>query len=113
MHLEDLGYQVMTAAEPTSCPVYEHAHCSASTPCADVIFIDQTMPAMTGLEFLKLQAERGCKLLPKFKMLMTGDLSQSVRQQAEEIGCQVAQKPLRLDDVTHFVQQVVQNRNPK
>ena len=112
MHLEDLGYDVIAADEPANCPVYFHEHCSATERCADMIFIDQTMPSMTGLDFLKMQAERGCKLAPKFKVLMTGALTEDIRRQAEALGCQVAQKPMRLDDVTAYVLAARKNMVP-
>ena len=112
MHLEDLGYQAVAADEPAACPVYHHSHCSATERCADVIFIDQTMPSMTGLDFLKKQAERGCKLAPQFKMLMTGALTEEIRTLAAKIGCEVAQKPVRLDDITAFVLNAKKNLYP-
>jgi len=103
MFLEDLGYDVRTAADPVSCPVYCKGHCQQSERCADVIFVDQTMPKMSGLEFLQLQAARGCKLAPQCKMLMTGDLTERLYHQAQELGCHVEQKPVRLDRVVEFI----------
>jgi len=103
MFLEDLGYDVRTAADPVSCAIACKDHCQQAERCADVIFVDQTMPKMSGLEFLQRQAARGCKLAPQYKMLMTGDLTERLYHQAQELGCHVEQKPVRLDRVADFV----------
>ena len=61
------------------------------------------MPRMSGLDFIRMQAERGCKLAPACKLLMTGDLTNRIRRQAEALGCRVEQKPLALEDAEAFV----------
>lgn len=102
-HFEDLGYEVIAASEPTLCPVYCHDYCSVEDRCADVIIIDQNMPEMTGAEFIKMQSERGCKLPTKYKLIMTGAITDEVQILVESLGCQVVQKPFTLSDAETFV----------
>ncbi len=102
-YLEDMGCKVMTSSEPTLCSVYNHENCTANTRCCDVLLTDQNMPRMSGLEFIRMQSERGCKLPPKYKMIMTGVITNDVRLQAEALGCQIIQKPFSLQSVEPLV----------
>ena len=102
-HLEDFGYEVLVAEDPTICPVYYHEKCTAEDRCADVLFIDQNMPRMTGAEFIKMQAERGCKLPAKYKLIMAGAVTVDVKKLADPLGCQIFQKPFSLGDAEVFV----------
>jgi len=65
--------------------------------------IDQNMPVMTGAEFIRMQSERGCKLPTRYKLIMTGSLTDEVRALAESLGCQVIQKPFSLAEARRFV----------
>lgn len=102
-HLKALGYAVTTASEPTLCPVYFHKDCSAENRCADIIFIDENLPGMQGSEFIKQQAERGCKLPPQYKLIMTGAVTAELLRLAGSIGCKVVQKPFSLKGAELFV----------
>ena len=102
-HLEGMGYEVLTAKDPTLCPVYRHEKCTAKDRCADVLFIDQNMPGMTGAEFIRMQSERGCKLPASYKLIMTGSITDYVQALAESLGCQIVQKPFSLADAEVFV----------
>ena len=103
LYFKTAGYAVSTASEPALCSVYQHANCTAEDRCADALMIDQNMPGMTGVEFIRRQSERGCKLPARYKLIMTGALTEEVRALAESLGCQVVQKPFSLVEARRFV----------
>ena len=102
-HFEGLGHDVRAAEYPTVCSAYYQEQCVAKDPCADVIFIDQNMPSMTGTDFLKMQEVRGCKLSASCKYIMTGVVTDDVKNATDSLGCQIVQKPFSLVDAEAFV----------
>ncbi len=68
-------YEVVTFDRPVVCPLYgaQADECLNSKPCADIIITDYQMPKMTGVEMLRLQAQRGCKVNVRNKAVISGD----------------------------------------
>ncbi len=98
------GYEVLALAEPTVCPVYgENASCSALAPCADLLITDNKMPRMSGLELLAAQAQRGCRLTPRNKALLSGYLEPEDRERLEALGSAHFQKPVEFLDLGSWV----------
>lgn len=93
-YLEDLGHEVVTASEPTSCEVYQGHVCSQEAPCGDALIIDYHMPKMTGLEFIEMISQKGCKGLAANKFLMSGNITDICLKKVRELGCSIAQKPV-------------------
>jgi DNA-binding response OmpR family regulator len=95
------GYEVITATEPVVCPIYaENAgDCSREHACADVIITDYQMPRMNGLDLLKAQTARGCKLTPKNKALMSGFLDYDKIDAVKILGCAFFDKPVDLNEL--------------
>jgi len=93
LHLR--GYDVLTFREPRICPIYdEDMECSLKQTCADIMIVDFNMPRMNGIELLKAQSLRKCKLTSKNKALVTGFfdlLSQSI---IDELNYAFFEKPL-------------------
>ena len=105
--LEKMGYEVLTADTPVTCPFYS-AHvdsCPQHHRCADVLITDYSMPCMTGLELLEIQHRRGCKLTSKNKALMTGNEDSELRKRAAELGCRVFSKPLSISTLIEWLQE--------
>jgi len=101
-HLEDQGHEVLTAPEPVVCDIYKGHDCSEIYPCGDILFVDYNMPRMTGLEFVELMSQRGCKGHPSNKIIMSGDTTTIDMERVNRLGCQVIQKPvtlLRVDEI--------------
>lgn len=92
------GYEVMTFEEPVVCPISEElAQCTSLDACADIMITDLMMPTMSGIELLKAQAKRGCKLTMKNKALMSGyDIEKFEPQEIHELGCAFFRKPFDL-----------------
>ncbi len=60
---------------------------------------DLMMPTMSGIELLKAQAKRGCKLTMKNKALMSGhDIENFESQKIQELGCAFFRKPFDLSE---------------
>jgi DNA-binding NtrC family response regulator len=92
LHLR--GYDVLTYREPRVCPVYDDdTACSLKRPCADIMLIDFSMPRMNGIDILKAQSARKCRLTSRNKALITGYsdlLSQSI---IDDLHCAFFEKP--------------------
>ena len=104
--LRSAGHDVRTFSDPTICPVYrDHgAQCPRDKPCADVIFSDQMMPNITGLDFFLLQRERGCKALDENKAIVTAaEITPEFKTTAEGLGCQIFKKPFRVAEILQWV----------
>ena len=95
--LTDLGYDVVTATEPTSCNVYKGHDCSQEHPCGHALIIDHNMPGMTGIEFIERLMSRGCKGMLSNMLVISGDINPGDIEKATGLGCMVAQKPVTLD----------------
>ena len=108
-YIEDLGHEVITAPEPTSCEVYQGHICNQESPCGDALIIDYNMPKMTGLEFIEQMSKKGCKGLAANKFLMSGNITDICRKKVQELDCSLAQKPIELSDLKTWLD-VVQER---
>lgn len=88
------GYDVLTYREPRVCPLSEDdMECRLNRPCADIMLVDFSMPRLNGIEILKAQSARKCKLTSRNKALITGYsdlLSQGI---IDELGCAFFEKP--------------------
>jgi CheY-like chemotaxis protein len=71
------GYEVLTTEAPVVCPVCDNNIVYADKSCADVIITDFNMPHMNGIERLKAQSQRGCKVPAGNKVLMLGYVDES------------------------------------
>ncbi len=104
----DKGFSV-TASLSAICPMIEQgaATCPQRTPEYDIIFSDNNMPGMRGLELFEYQRQRGCKLPPHRKALISGDLSGDDQKLAKGMGYQVFHKPTSLDSIDLWVDEVM------
>jgi len=99
------GHQVFVFDSPTRCPFLEGSTCSCEKeqPCFDFLISDNLMPGMTGLEFLEIQAQRGCQLDAHHKALMTGYLREQEIQTVARLDCQVFEKPIDWTSFCHWL----------
>ena len=112
-HLEDQGHEVLTAAEPQLCSVYQGCECKENHPCGDILFVDFNMPRMNGLELVELMAQKGCKGHPNNKIIMSGDTSAIDAAKAREFGCIIEQKPLSLQRIDEIIEQCKTRVSPE
>lgn len=105
IHLSDLGHEVVTFDSAMACPAFNNHECENSGACADIVLVDHNMPGMTGLEYLKKMTHHGCRVLPRNRVLMTGDATPALENEIKKIGCDIIQKPLRLSKIEELIDQ--------
>ncbi|PLX71677.1 MAG: hypothetical protein C0614_14290 [Desulfuromonas sp.] len=105
-HLSDQGHEVICAPEPTSCSIYQGGQCDHEHPCGDILFVDKSMPKMSGLDFVEHMNKKGCKGLAQNKVVMSGALEQKDIQKALELGCTVVHKPITLDQIDAMIEEM-------
>lgn len=100
------GHHVLAFTDPTACTVFRSPECNCPKdfPCADVVISDITMPNMTGVEFFKLQKERGCKALDANKALMSAANQENLEAVAE-LGCYFFKKPFKLAEMVSWIEE--------
>ena len=104
--LQGFGHHVRTFSDPTVFHACKDLGCEypEDFPCADALIVDIMMPNMSGIEFLKLQRERGCKILHENKALMSAVTSPQQQAAVEEFGCHFFKKPFRLSEVKKWLE---------
>lgn len=105
--LEEAGYEVISAVDPTMCPLYDNldAQCTHVDACGDFLLTDNQMPRMTGLEFVETQGRRGCKGVVQNKAVISAALTLEQRAKAEDLGCKVFRKPFRIEEILTWVEE--------
>ncbi len=75
--LERRGYEVISSPDPTLCPIYSNLgeSCPHEDACGDFLLTDNRMPRMTGIDFVEVQSQRGCKGIVKNKAVISGTWS--------------------------------------
>jgi len=103
--LESRGYEVISAPDPTLCPIYAtlEERCPHDEACGDFLLTDNRMPNMTGLEFVEAQNRRGCKGIVEHKAIISGTWSTQEREKAEKLGCKIFTKPYRVEEICSWL----------
>jgi len=113
MYLENFGFEVVTAEDPTVCEALAQNHmCVQEQACGDIILVDQHMPNMTGIEFIERRVKRGCKGVLTQTALMSGYLSECEREKLDSLGCHYFEKPVALKTIKAWIEKVLQTENP-
>jgi len=112
LHLEALGHEVITAADPGELSSCAGTCCTSEQPCADVFFVDYRMLSMTGLDFIASQIARGCKQPASTKILFSGYAHEIDRDRVQALGCRLLDKPLRLSDINSVLTEVKAQLDP-
>ncbi len=107
-YLSDKEFDATSSLFPT-CPMMEQnaATCPMQEPCYDIVLSDHHMPEMTGLEFFEYQRQRGCKVPPERKALISGDISREEEKTAQMIGYKVFHKPTPLNLIDGWIDEVL------
>jgi CheY-like chemotaxis protein len=99
------GYEVISASDPTSCPVCSTRKeaCSPESVCGDFLLTDNQMPNLTGLGFIEAQSRRGGKGIAANKAVMSGTWSSEERKKAKKLGCEIFTKPFRIEEIIEWL----------
>jgi len=98
-------YHVATFSRATCLMTIKAAErCPMKTPCYDVLITDNQMPGMTGLDFLALQQRCGCKIPDHRKAIISGNWCNENLGKAEQLGCQVFDKPYAFDQISNWLE---------
>lgn len=105
--LSSRGYEVLCYSEPYMCPGYTGCStgCFQQDPCVDILLVLNRMKRMTGLELIRQQARKGCKILAMNKAVISGDFSSENLQEAEKLGCKTLFKPLDLNELFRWLEE--------
>ena len=111
--LNERGYEVFTFSDPRYCRVYDSIHhkCPVDHACADIIISDVNLPTKTGLELIKEQRLKGCKV--KYRALMSGDWTDSSLKKARELGCHILHKPFDINEMFQWLDECSEKINSK
>lgn len=106
--LQEKDFEVLAFNDPLEFLSQKEDCCSAQIkPCADVVITDNQMPGMSGLDFLKMISDRGCKLPNRCKAIFSGDLSEEDHAQAQALGCKVFKKPTPIHDFWNWLDEEI------
>jgi CheY-like chemotaxis protein len=105
--LQGFGHHVLTFSDPTVFHVCRDPECEyhEDSSCADALIVDIMMPNMSGIEFMKLQRERGCNILHENKALMSAVTSPQQQAAVEEFGCHFFKKPFKISEVKKWLEE--------
>ncbi|MGE5173587.1 MAG: hypothetical protein ACM3MD_07140 [Betaproteobacteria bacterium] len=94
------GYDVLTFREPMICPIHENnPECGTDHACADIMIVDFSMTGMNGIEMLKAQSARRCKLTSRNKALMAGYSDALDQRTVEDLGYAFFEKPINFNNL--------------
>lgn len=74
-------------------------------PCHHFMLIDKQMPNMSGLDFLCRLEEKGCRLKPRRKAVISGDWPIEDLEAVRKRGYQVLEKPCHVNDLLNWIQE--------
>ncbi len=112
--LERRGYEVFSYSEPLFCPIYldRECPCPEDYACGDIFITDNSMPNVTGLEFIENQIRLGCKAIEKNKVLMSGKWTKAELERAKSLGCKICEKPFRTNKLLGWLDECEKRVDP-
>lgn len=109
------GYEVLDFPTPATCTLISEnkCQCPRSHACADMIITDMNMPGMSGLELVRYQMERGCRIPIRNKAVISAALTPEDEREFHALGCRCLRKPFKLNALLAWVQSVEANIPPE
>jgi len=109
------GYEVLDFPTPATCTLISDnkCQCPRSHACADMIITDMNMPGMSGLELVRYQMERGCRIPIRNKAVISAALTPEDEREFHALGCRCLRKPFKLNALLAWVQSVEADITPE
>jgi DNA-binding response OmpR family regulator len=106
------NYEVITFPEPGVCPLHVPLQCACpdGSSCSDLIMSDVNMLGANGIDFVEQLITRGCR--QRHFALMSGAFSEADRARGAKLGCALFDKPLDMEAVTAWVEDVEKSTPP-
>jgi len=105
------GCEVLDFPSPVTCALVsgQPCECPREHACADLIITDMNMPGMTGLELVRLLADKGCHAPPQNKIVISSLLSPEQEAEFNALGCHFLPKPFELAELWQLVRSCAEN----
>lgn len=99
------GYEVLDFPSPMTCTLVTEKKCTCTRDraCADLVIADMKMPGMTGLELIRMMAEKGCHASPQDKIIISSSLTPEQAVELRTLGCHFLHKPFQLEELLKLV----------
>ena len=112
MVLKGRDYEIFDFENPAMCPVYYEPECNCplNTMCTDIIITDIRMPEVDGLEFVRKQKEKGCKV--QNIMITSAYVEPDVLKEIEAMGVRFLRKPFNIDEFLAIIDEFEANVDP-
>ena len=109
------GYEVLGFPSPVTCALVTDKACTCPRDhaCADLVITDMNMPEMTGLELVRMMAEKGCFVPPQNKIVISSAVTPEQREEFRSLGCIFLPKPFELADLLKVIQSCENNISPE
>lgn len=110
--LQDKGYEILDFDNPSICPVYlePECNCPLNTMCADIIVTDIRMPEVNGLDFIRKQKEKGCKV--KNILVISGYADLGILNEVKKLEAKFLRKPFNIDEFIAIINEFEKNIDP-
>ena len=101
--LKERGYEVYEFPDPSTCPILleKECPCPPEYACTDFIITDINMPNITGIEFIKNQKKKRCKV--KNIAIISGGWSPENEEQAKNFDCKIFKKPFNVEEFINWL----------
>ena len=99
------GYEVLDFPSPITCTLVTEKQCTCTRDraCADLVIADMKMPGMTGLELIRMMAEKGCHASTQDKIIISSSLTPEQIVELRTIGCHYFPKPFHLEELLKLI----------
>lgn len=100
-HLEQMNFNPISISDPFVCQALKPGDkkCSAQSPCAEILLVDNDLAEIDGLSILAKQKKNGCQINPDHKALMVKSISGVNLGQIGLVGCHLIEKPVNVNNL--------------
>ncbi|HTG00978.1 MAG TPA: hypothetical protein VK654_10390 [Nitrospirota bacterium] len=97
------GYSILAYDIPMTCPVKADGDsCDMIYPCADIELVDYNLEGMNGVDLIRDQMRRKCKLDSKNRALLVGYFDTVNKTDILSLGCALFEKPLNFTELAKW-----------